>query len=85
MRTFYGMRNDRVVHTEAIRVSDHDQLKDFARSRLRDFDLVEIWDGAILRVRMSRGVDKADIIQFSSDSSKAEIGEHSEVGLTTAA
>jgi hypothetical protein len=76
LRTFYGMRNDRVVHTEAIRMSDHEQLKDFARSRLRDFDLVEIWDGAILRVRMSRSVDKADILQFNSDSTKSEVGDH---------
>jgi hypothetical protein len=79
------MRNDRVVHTEAIRTSDHEQLKDFARSRLKDFDLVEIWDGAILRVRMSRAVDKADILQFNSDSSKPEVENRVGAGLTTAA
>jgi hypothetical protein len=79
------MRNDRVVHTEAIRIVDHEQLKDLARSRLGDFDLVEIWDGAILRVRMSRAVDKADILQFNSDSSKLEVGDHDKIGLTSAA
>lgn len=85
MGTLYGMRNDRVVHTEATRLNDHEQLKDLARSRLRDFDLVEIWDGAILRVRMSRAVDKADILQFNSDSTKPEVGDHDKIGLTSAA
>ena len=85
MRTFYGMRNDRVVHTEALRTSDHEQLKDFARSRLSDFDLVEIWDGAILRVRMSRAVDKAHILQFNSESSRSEAASQDRIGLTTAA
>lgn len=66
MRAFYGMRNGRVVHVEPVLTNDHEEQRLLARSRLNEFDCIEIWDGPVLCVRLQRRVDTAAIIDFKS-------------------
>jgi hypothetical protein len=64
LRAFYGMRNGRVVHVEAIRTADRDEQRRLARSRLDDFDCVEIWDGPVLCIRIHREGVQAELFEF---------------------
>lgn len=73
MRALYGMRNGRLVHTEAVATADHEDQKRLARSRLHDFDSVEIWDGAVLCVRLRHEVDRADILNFSANRTPSQV------------
>jgi len=85
MRTLYGIRNGRVVRAEAVPTSIPDEQRRLASSRLHEFDLIEIWDGPILCVRLSRATDKAEILDFNKVSSPSEVVNVSKVNLTNAA
>lgn len=64
MRAFYGMRSGRVVHVESVRTDDRDEQRRLARSRLDDFDCVEVWDGPVLCIRVHREGVQAELFEF---------------------
>ena len=85
MRTLYGIRNGRVVRAEAVRTNIREEQRRLASSRLHEFDLIEIWDGPILCVRISRATDKAEILDFNKSSAPSEVVNINKENLTNAA
>ena len=71
MRAFYGMRNGRVVHTESVQTDNHEEQMRIARSRIDEFDCIEIWDGSVLCVRLRHQADSAAILEFKAGAPSA--------------
>jgi hypothetical protein len=72
VRAFYGMRNGRVVHTESVQTDNHEAQKRLARSRIDEFDCIEIWDGSVLCVRLRHKQDSASVVELKVGAAPAK-------------